>query len=288
MVNNEIVKLIQDTVDDILDSTSQNYDSDLAGYECQVNNEINYQFEKALPNKSVANIVFGSATKNNDLEDKYSMSFVINIQSEAGGGEKAKKLFDDVFKLLTRTYPTLGNYNSKVFLASPVLIQPYYEIEDTFCCLYTMNGSVEFSEKIVLGSKYELSLDGTNYIEVKPRQPYCLKEATGGQDKNYSDPSKMIFTKESNVLTINLVILYEKIIKTTLTTEETNFNALFNKLLDEAYGETNQKYYLKDTTGTGNTAVVKTITNLVCVRCQKIYDEATGENVLSIQMKVGA
>ena len=38
MVNNEIVKLIQDTVDDILDSTSLNYDSNLAGYECQVNN----------------------------------------------------------------------------------------------------------------------------------------------------------------------------------------------------------------------------------------------------------
>ena len=254
MVNNAIVDLIQTKIDlilaDLQNSGSDNYDANFLGVDCQVNNEINYAFERAIPNHIVANVSFGGASKNNDLEDKYSMSFVINIQSEVNGGELAKKLFDILFKGLTRTYQTLDTYNSKIFLTSPVLMQPYYEIEDSFACLYTMNGSVEFSEKVVLGSKYELSLDGTNYYEIKARQPYTMKEATGGQDKNYNTPSIMTFTKESNVLTINLVFLYEKIIKTTLTTEETQRNALFNKLLDECYGDTSQKYYFKDSTGT--------------------------------------
>lgn len=281
MVNNEIVNLIQTEVNSILDATQQNFNPLYAGYSCKVNNEINYTFRKVYPKKLVANLIFGSATKNNDLEDKYSMNFTINIQSEANGGTIAKSVFDDLFKNLTRQIRTLGSYTGKIFLSSPTLIAPYEEIEDSFCCIYTMNGSVEFSEYIVLGSKYELSLDGTNYIEVKPRQPYTLKEATGGNDKNLRTPSLMTFTKESNVRTINLVVVYQQ--KTGSTASITRFNALYNKLLDEVYGETSQKYYYKETTGT----IVKYLSDLICVRGQKIYDEATGENVLSIQLKDG-
>lgn len=288
MVNEAIVKLIQDTIDDLQDSTSLIYNSKYDGYEVVVHNEVDYQFKTSGDKLIEANLLFGSAQKNNDLEDKYTMSFVINIQSEVNGWEIAKSLFDDVFKLLTRTYHTLDTYNSKVFLTSPVIMNPYAELEDNFVCLMTMNGSVEFSERVVLGSKYELSLDGTNYIEVKPRQPYVMKEAIGGTDLNYSNPSEVKFTKSGNSITVNMTILYEKIIKTTLTTEETNFNALFNKLLDEVYAPQSQSYTLKDSTGTGTSAVVKTISNLVCVRAQKIYDETTGENVLSLQFKVGA
>jgi len=288
MVNDKIVKLLQDTIDSLQDSTSLVYNSKYDGYIVRVHDEVDYQFKANEENLIEANVLFGSAQKNNDLENKYSMSFVVNIQSEVNGYEIAKSLFDDVFKLLTRTYHTLGDYNAKVFFTSPVIMNPYAELGDNFVCLMTMNGSVEFSERVVLGSKYELSLDGVNYIEIKPRQPYCMRESIGGTDINYSNPSEVKFTKSGNSITINIVVLYEKIIKTTLTTEETNFNALFNKLLDECYSETNQSYSLKDSTGTGTSAVVKTISNLICVRAQKIYDETTGENVISLQFKVGA
>lgn len=287
MVNNEIVSLIQTKIDlilaDLQNSESDNYDADFIGVDCQVNNEINYIFERAIPKHIVANVVFGSATKNNDIEDKYSMNFVINIQSEINGGELAKKLFDIFFKDYTRSIQTLGSYSGKVFFASPVLTQPYFEIEDTFCCLYSMNCSVEFSESLVLGCKYELSLDGTNYYEVKPLNPYALKEAIGGTDLNYSNQTEVKFTKSGNSLTFNIVLLYENKVGT--TTAITNFNALMNKLYDECYSGTSQSYSLKITAG--NTTA-KTITNLICVRGQHIYDTQTGENTLSIQLKVGA
>lgn len=292
MVNNAIVDLIQQKIDlilaDLQNSESDNYDANFLGVDCLIHSEINYAFEQAIPKHIVANILFGSATKNNDLESKYSMNFVINIQSEINGGELAKKLFDILFKTLTRSYQTLDSYNSKVFLASPVIINPYAEIEDNFICLMTMNGSVEFSETIVLGTKYELSLDNVNYYEIKPRQPYIMKEATGGNDPNYSNQSLLKFSKASNEISIQLTLIYEKIIKTSLTTDETNFNTLMNKLLDECYGATTQTYYYKETVGSGTTAITKTISGLICVRGQKIYDETTGENVLSIQLKVGA
>ena len=288
MVNSEIVKLIQDTIDDLQDSTSLIYNSKYDGYEVIIHDEVDFQFKENTPKLIEASLQFGSAQKNNDLEDKYTMSFVVNIFSEVNGYDIAKSLFNDVFKLLTRTYQTLGTYNSKIFFTSPVIMNPYAELGDNFVCLMTMNGSVEFSERVVLGSKYELSLNGVDFIEVKPRQPYILKEAMGGNDLNYSNPSEVKFTKSGNVLTINMVVLYEKIIKNTLTTAETNFNTLFNQLLNECYGASSQSYTLKDSTGTGTSAVVKTITGLTCVRAQKIYDETTGENVLSLQFKVGA
>ena len=288
MVNNELVNLIQTTVDTILDdlqdSTSPNYDEDFDGYTCNIYNEINYKFIRATPKVIEANILCGSAQKNNDLADKYNMPFVINIQSEINGGMLAKKLFDLVFVALNRTYHTLGDYKSKIYFTSPVIMQVFNEIESNFNALLTMNCSVEFSKNVVLGATYQLSLDGTNYIRIYPRQPYCMKEATGGVDTNWSNKTQVVFSKQGNAITINLVLIYQQVEGETLTTEETNFNSLFNALLNECYGNSNQKYYYKETTGT----ITKTITNLICVRGQKIYDETNGENVLSIQLKVGA
>lgn len=277
MVNSYIVSLLQNTVDSFINSNGANYNSKYNGYTCIIHDEIDYQFKSGRPKLIEANVLFGSATKNNDLEDKYSMNFVINIQSEVNGGDVAKSLFEDVFQILTRTYQTLGSYNSKIFLTSPVLMQSFVEIEDNFCNLYTMNCSVDFSKNVVLGSKYELSLDGTNYIEIKPRQPRITKEATGNTDINFQDTSQVVFTKKGNTITFNLVLIYQQ------KSGETNFNALFNKLLDECYGASSQKYYFKDTTGT----VVKQLSNLICVKGDKVYDETTGENVLSLQFKVG-
>lgn len=284
MVNSQIVKLIQDTADSFTQSTGANYKAIYDGYSCVVFNEYTYEFKNDTPKVINALVKFGSAQKNNDLENKYTMNFVINIFSEQNGWVKAKSLFDDIFLTLTRTYQTLGDYKSKIFFSSPALMNEQVKIGDNFYSYLTMNGSVEFSKNVVLGATYQLSLDGTNYVEIKPRQPYCLKEATGGNDKNIGTPSMMTFTKESNVLSVQFTLLYEQIVKNTLTTAETQFNALFNKLLDECYGASSQTYYYKETTG----SVVKTISNLICVRGQKIYDETTGENVLSIQLKVGA
>lgn len=291
MVNNAIVNLIQTKIDlilaDLQDSSKPIYDENFIGVDCQVNGEYNYNFERAIPKHIVANIVFGGASKNNDLEDKYSMGFVINIQSEINGGELAKKLFDILFKTTTRTYPQLDTYDSKIFLTSPTLMNPYFEIEDSFCCLYTMNCNVEFSERVVLGCKYYLSIDNTNYSEFKLRQPYCMKEAIGGTDLNYSNQSEVKFTKSGNSLTINMTLLYEQITvesPNTLTTEQTRFNTIMTTLLNECYGASSQSYSFKATINGSD----KVISNLVCVRGQHIYDETTGENVLSLQFKVGA
>jgi len=284
MVNSQIIQLLQDTADSFIQSTGANYKAIYNGYSCIIHDEMDFQFRKGTPMLIEASVVFGSATKNNDLEDKYNMNFVVNIQSEVNGYEIAKSLFNDIFKILTRQVKQLGQYSGKIFLTGPVLMNPYAEIEDSFCSLFTMNGSVEFSEKLVIGCKYQLSLDGTNYIDIKPRQPYCLKEATGGNDKNISNVSIMTFTKESNVLTINIVVLYEKITGSDLTTEQTNFNALMDKLYDECFGSSTQTYYLKIQAGT---TTAKSFTDLICVRGQHVYDEATGENVLSLQFKVG-
>ena len=284
MVNDNIVKLIQDTADSFTQSNGANYKAIYSGYSCIVFNEYTYEFKQDESKVINAIVKFGSAQKNNDLENKYTMNFVVNIFSEPNGWVKAKSLFDDIFLTLTRTYQVLGDYKSKIFFSSPALMNEKVEIGSNFYSYLTMNGSIEFSKNVVLGAKYELSLDGINYVEIKPRQPYCMKEATGGMDKNNSNVGMMTFTKESNQLTIQFTLLYEQIVKTTLSTEETNFNALFNKLLDECYGASSQTYYYKETTGT----VVKSLSDLICVRGQKIYDETTGENVLSIQLKVGA
>jgi len=277
MVNKQIVKLIQDTADSFINSNGANYNSKYNGYTCIIHDEIDYQFRKATPKLIEANVLFGSATKNNDLEDKYNMNFVVNIQSEINGGEIAKSLFEDIFKILTRTYKTLGTYNSKIFLTSPVLMQPYFEIEDSFCCLYTMNGSVEFSENVVLGCTYQLSIDGVNWINVKPRQPYELRECIGSLDTALSNSDDSTFTYSSNNRLFNMILLYEQ--KT--GNGNTNFNTLFNDLLDDCENPSDRSYSLKISIGT------KTYTHelLIMVRGQHIYDETTGENVLSMQFK---
>ena len=282
MVNSYIVKLIQDTADSFINTNGTNYNSKYKDYTCIIHDEIDYQFKANEPFLIEANMLFGGATKNNDLENKYSMNFVINIQSEINGYQIAKDLFDDIFKVLTRQIKTLGTYSGKIFLTSPVLMNSYQDLGDNFVNLFTMNGSVEFSENLVMGCKYSLSIDGTNFIDIKPRQPYALKEATGGMDKNNSNVGMMTFTKESNQLTFNIVVLYEN--KSGSTQDIINYNAVMNKLYDECFGASSQSYTLKIQAGI---TTEKSFSNLLCVRGQHIYDEATGENVLSLQFKVG-
>ena len=286
MVNDAIVNLIQNTVNGII----TNYEEVVGtkyfyGYTCVIHNELDYQFMSAEKNVIDANIIFGSATKNNDLEDKYNLSFVINIQSEINGYEIGKKLFDILFKTLTRKIVSLDGYTGKIFLSSPTISNPFSAIKSDYAVLLTMNGSVEFSEKVIYGCKYELSLDGVNYIEVKPREPYTLKEAVGGMDKNYSDPSEMVFTKSSNQLTINIVLIFELDGGTTETAHDT----LFKKLMQECKEGLNQTYYFKESIGNVlSPSYTSTISGLICVRGQHIYDEASGENIMSLQFKVGA
>lgn len=283
MVSNELVSLIQTTANTI----KANYTETIGGqavkifkdYTIVIHNEIDYEFMEAQDKLIEANLLFGSATKNNDIEDKYSQNFVINIQSEINGGSIAKKLFNLIFESLTRTYQILGSYKCKLFLTSPIITNPFSSIESDYRCLMTMNGTLEISKKIVLGATYSLALASGTDITIKPRTPYALKEAVGGMDKNYADPTNMQFTKSSNQETINIVLVYELDGTTPITAHDTLFTTLFN----ECYGASNQKYTFKSVVG----GTTKTISNLICVRGQHIYDEGTGENVLSLQFKVG-
>ena len=283
MVSNELVSLIQTTANTI----KANYTENIGGqsvkifkdYTITIHNEIDYEFMEAQDKLIEANLLFGSATKNNDIEDKYSQNFVINIQSEINGGSIAKKLFNLIFESLTRTYQTLGSYKCKLFLTSPIITNPFSSIESDYRCLMTMNGTLEISKKIVLGASYSLALASGTDITIKPRTPYALKEAVGGMDKNYTTPSNMTFTKSSNQETINIVLVYELDGTTPITAHDTLFTTLFS----ECYGASSQKYTFKSVVGD----TTKTISNLICVRAQHIYDEGTGENVLSLQFKVG-
>ena len=275
MVSKELELLIQNTANSIIENYEENNVKIFNGYTCIIHSEIDYQFKEATPFLIEANLLYGAGTKNNDIEDKYSQNFVINIQSEINGYEKAKTLFNLIFKALTRTYQTLGTYNCKLFLSSPVITNPFSAIESDYQVLMTMNGSLELAENIVLGATYELSLDGTNFITIKPRQPYSLKECMGAMDTSASNPQISTFTKSSNQFTYNCILIYEQ------RENNANFNSLMDALLNECYGNSNNKYTLRETTGT----IVKTIDNLLCVRGQKTYDEVKGENVLSLQFK---
>lgn len=282
MVSQELVSLIQTTANSII----ANYTETIGGvavkifkdYTCVIHNEIDYQFQEATPMLIEANLLFGSATRNNDIEDKYTENFVINIQSELNGGELAKKLFTLVFTTLTRTYQTLGTYSCKIFLTSPIISNPFSSIESDFRCLMTMNGTLEISKKVVLGATYSLALGTGTDITIKPRQPYCIKECVGAMDQTSNSPTMEVFIKKGNQLTVNMVLIYELDGGDTETAHDT----LYKQLLSECFENTNQKYTFKNTIG----SITKTISNLICVRGQHIYDETTGENVLSLQFKV--
>lgn len=281
MVSKELELLIQNTANSII----ANYTETIGGvavkifkdYTCVIHSEIDYQFKEATPFLIEANLLYGAGTKNNDIEDKYSQNFVINIQSEVNGYEKAKTLFNLIFKALTRTYQTLGTYNCKLFLSSPVITNPFSAIESDYQVLMTMNGSLELAENIVLGATYELSLDGTNFITIKPRQPYELRESIGAMDTPLDATDDTTYTYSSNQRTFNLILLYEQ----RSGNSNSNFNALFNALLDDCENSSIRNYVLKVVVGN------KTYTHnkLIMIRGQHIFDEATGENVLSMQFK---
>ena len=285
MVSNELVNLIQTTANSIIANYTETINNVsvkiFKDYTCVIHNEIDYQFQEATPYLIEANLLFGSATKNNDIEDKYSQNFVINIQSEINGGELAKKLFNLIFKALTRTYQTLSTYSCKIFLTSPIITNPFSAIESDFRVLMTMNGTLEMAEKVVLGATYSLALTSGTDITIKPRTPYALKEAMGGVDTQVLNSNvDTAFTKSSDQMTINIVLVYE-LDKTSPTTAH---DTLFTTLLNECYSGSSQTYTFKCVVG----GTTKTISNLICVRGQHIYDEATGDNVLSLQFKVSS
>ena len=98
MVSKELELLIQNTANSIIENYEENSVKIFNGYTCIIHSEIDYQFKEATPFLIEANLLYGAGTKNNDIEDKYSQNFVINIQSEVNGHEKAKTLFNLIFK----------------------------------------------------------------------------------------------------------------------------------------------------------------------------------------------
>lgn len=292
MVRNELIDFIQEAIDDIIENYEEVVDGQLTkiftGYTCNISGDINYEFLEPQDKVIEASVFIGSATKNNDLENKYNQKFTINIVSEINGGTIAMKLFNIFFTQYTRTYlpnqninVSFGDFKGKLFLTSPVYMGKYENMQSNYIQYMVVNGDIEYAKDVVLGCKYQLSLDGTNYIPVFPRQPYVLNEAVGGNDINVvNNGTPMVFSQQSNVLTINLVLIFEL----DGATPETNHDALFKKLLDECYGRTGQKYTFKIEVG----GITKTLSNLVSVRGQHVYDETSGENVISIQLKVGA
>ena len=281
MVSKELETLIQTKANYIISHYTETINGTsvkiFKDYTCIIHSEVDYQFQEATPMLIEANLLYGSSAKQNDIEDKYNQSFVINIQSEINGYEMAKKLFALIFEDLTRTYQTLGNFKCKLFLTSPVITNPFNAIESDYRVLMTMNGSLEMTKKVVLGATYSLSANGGSAITIKPRQPYVLKEAIGGMDTNKLSPNISKFSKSSNQRTINLILLYEL----DGTTPETQHDNLFKKLLNECYSASNDVYELICSVA----GTPLTISNLICVRGQHIYDEATGENVISLQFK---
>ena len=281
MVREDLIKFIQAAINKIITDNSTIF----SGYTCKINGDINYEFLTPTEKTIEASVFVGSATKNNDLEDKYNQKFTINIVSEANGGKKAEKLFNLFFQAYTRTYfpnstfplITFNGYKGKMFLTSPVYMGKYQNAQSNYVNYMVMNGDLEFVKKVILGATYSLALSGGTDITIKPRQPYILKEAMGSVDTSMNNPSVSKFTKQSNQFTTNIVLIYEL----DGTSPQTAHDTLFKSLLDECYGASNQQYTFKCVCG-GET---KTISNLICVRGQHIYDEATGENVLSLQFK---
>ena len=285
MVRNELIEFIQEAINDIID----NYEEEtnvkyFDGYTCNISGDINYEFLEPSDKVIEASVFIGSATKNNDLENKYNQKFTINIVSEINGGNMAMKLFNIFFTTYTRTYlpnanidVDFGEYTGKLFLTSPVYMGKYENIQSNYVQYMVVNGDIEYVKKVVLGATYSLALGSGTDIEVKPRQPYCLKEAMGGIDTKPLNPNLSLFTKSSNQLSINLVLIYELDGGETTTAHD----SLFTKLLDECYSYSGQKYTFKCVVG----GTTKTISNLICVRAQHIYDEASGENVISLQFK---
>lgn len=281
MVRDDLIKFIQAGINQIITSNSTLF----SGYTCNISGDINYEFLEPSEKVIEASVFVGSATKNNDIEDKYNQKFTINIVSEANGGDVALKLFNLFFQQYTRTYfpnssfplITFDGYNGKMFLTSPVYMGKYQNAQSNFVQYMVMNGDLEFVKKVVLGATYYLSANGGSAITIKPRQPYVLKEAIGGIDTNKLSPNISKFSKSSNQRTINLILLYEL----DGTTPETAHDTLFKKLLNECYSASNDIYELICSVA----GTPLTISNLICVRGQHIYDEATGENVISLQFK---
>lgn len=274
MINSEIVNLFQQVGNTIINEENSDY-SDIT-LEC--NDEVDYEFFEANEKLVQCNFLFGSATQDNDLAKKFTQNFVINIQSELNGSIKAIGLFNEIFISLNRKMVILGDYNAKIILGSPTFIGQK-QVNNGYACLYTMSGTVEFSEELILGATFKLLKLGNGSglgtaqqpTQIYPRQPKVVKDAQGGNDTQvFSSNKKTIFNKSSSVITTNFVMLLDD-------------STLALALLDECFGDTNNKYELTITIG----QIEKTLTNLVVTRAEYIYDENTGDNVLSFSLNEG-
>ena len=147
MVSNELVSLIQTTVDSIIANYTETIDNvsvkPFKDYTCEIHNEIDYQFQEARPLFIEANLLFGSATKNNDLEDKYSQNFAINIQSEINGGMVAKKKY-------SINYNRIAGYG-----------RPLYDLRAT-CQYGDCNADVAYLQKRLMAKGYTLPKYGAD------------------------------------------------------------------------------------------------------------------------------
>ena len=260
MVEQTFLETLKNRLDSII--TNKNMDC-----RCILSGEINYNPLEAERDLVQANILFGTATKNNDLSEKYTQNFVINIFSELNGCEYAKPLFTELFLDLNRKIIDLDTYKAKVILTSPVIMQQFTANTNGYITLLTMSGTLEYSGNLIVGATYKMAFDDGEYYTISPRQPQIVKDAMGGNDT--MPFGKTIFNKSSQTISHQLVLVAEN-------------NTLFDALFDEADGTSSHIYKLK--IKRGNKAEKEYI-NLSAVQCQIIYDENNGDNVISLNLK---
>lgn len=292
MISTELVNLFQNEVNRIIAGNPTLYD----GITCTVNDEVSYENIELTPKHIDAHILFGSETQENDLSNKKLMNFVVFIESEKNGYEIARSLFYDVFISLNRTFQDIGTFNSKIYLTGPVLNVPFEDVADGYTCSLSMQGAIEFSTGLLVGTKYELKLSTGNYEEVKPMTPSQYKRVVGAADLQIINSSKdWLVTKQANEYGYVVTLLMEY----PDGSNQSNRKALYKALLDECYyGTPNQKFALKqslgkytDTTNPNNpvTAYRYTyeITNLIVSTANLVYDEGSGDIAITISFVRG-
>lgn len=276
MVKDNIMQVISDEIALIQQDITELENVNVIGYD-----EVEIQPLAFNPNLIQYYFLWGSITKDNDLSNKYSFNFTINIDSELNGYKLTQKLFNELFNKLNRKWHSFtsdGNtYKYKMRMTSPVLTNTEIPVNNGFINTYTMSVEVDFSINQLVGAKYELKVGSDmSFIQFQPRQPQTMKQLIGGIDTQITTSSKeTLFNSQSETVVHQFVILCEN-------------NALCKALINEAFGA-KQSYTLKITIGSENGVdkVVKTISDLVATQCQFVYDEENGDNVISITLQKG-
>ena len=260
MVEQALIDKIKERLDEIVETKQLVCRYNLSG-------EINYVPLDAEKDLVQSNILFGTATKNNDLSEKYTQNFVINIFSELNGCEMAKSLFTELFLDMNRKFFNLNGYRAKIILTSPVIMQQFTANVNGYITLLTMSGTMEYSSNLLVEATYKMAYDDSEDFVISPRQPQIVKDAMGGNDTLIT--GKTIFNKSSQTISHQFTLVAEN-------------NDLFYALLDEVDGTATHTYKLK--IKRGNRAE-KTYNNLCAVMVQVIYDENNGDNVISLNLK---